>query len=68
MKSASVQTNSNNVAGASFKSIVKAKREKGVITTVQVINVASESPHDNNYHKAAAEYFLFIAEMEGLIK
>jgi hypothetical protein len=63
-----VQTNSNDVADIPFKTIVKANREKGVITTVQVINVASESPHDNNYHKAAAEYFLFIAEMEGLIK
>jgi len=68
MKFASAQTNLNNVAGASIRTVVKAKREKGVITTVQVVNVVTESPHDNNYHKAAAEYFLFIAEMEGLLK
>jgi hypothetical protein len=68
MKSASTQANSDGNMISSLKTIVKAKREKGVITTVQVINVETESPHDNNYQKAAAEYFLFIAEMEGLIK
>jgi hypothetical protein len=52
----------------SMKTIVKAKREKGVITTVQVIQVEAEPTHDNNYQKAAAEYFLFIAKMKGLIK
>jgi hypothetical protein len=47
---------------------VRAKRVKGVITTVEEFNVDTGSVHDNNYHKAAAEYFLFIAQMEGLIK
>jgi hypothetical protein len=47
--------------------IVRAKREKGIITTVAAETVKSDS-NDNNYQKAAAEYFLFIAEMEGQIK
>lgn len=51
----------------SMKTIVQAKREKGVITTTGVITVESNST-DNNYQKAAAEYFLFIAKMEGLIR
>lgn len=50
-----------------MKTIVQAKREKGVITTTGVITVESNST-DNNYQKAAAEYFLFIAKMEGLIR
>jgi hypothetical protein len=52
----------------SMKFIIKAKREKGVITTTEVITVESDSSQDDNYHKAVAEYFLFIAEMKGLIK
>jgi hypothetical protein len=66
MKSASVQANANPTS--SRQTIVKAKRVKGVITTVEVINVETGSVHNNNYHRAAAEYFLFIAEMEGLLK
>ncbi len=68
MKSASVQANKSVNPTSSRQTIVKAKRVKGVITTVEVMNVETGSTHNNNYHKAAAEYFLFIAEMEGLLK
>lgn len=70
MKSASAQANRapNTNPTSSRQTIVKAKRVKGEITTVEVVNVETGSVHNNNYHKAAAEYFLFIAEMEGLLK
>ena len=63
-----MQANSKENITSSWITIVKAKRVKGVITTVEVNHVDTGSIHDNDYHKAAAEYFLFIAEMEGLIK
>ena len=57
----------NKRGSVAMKTIVQAKRKKGVITTTGIMTIESKST-DNNYQKAAAEYFLFIAEMEGLIK